>query len=308
MRINCMCKQQKVVKGLKFGNIQNSINDVIRTGVIDVTSVEHLNNVPDSKNPQNDMKHDMLLESTEETVHQDEDDNESSDDISEADKVETCSPVKNIDMSLEPEPEKNSMAKMSVKNRADEDAHDHSDQDDSACITRSGRARNSHNYSKHFLDTAHIQTFTTDDSRLKPYYYEEVQMVEKLSNVIFYNESYFSEDVAKIKMKGADACVPIKRWDDQDQFQLYHEGLYYLNYNGDEIERLCSKSGQYSLQKGVKLFAEKEKLSATKEINNLAVKNDCFGEIDCKSLTQEMKDKELPLLMLMLMKSNGDIK
>ena len=45
-----------------------------------------------------------------------------------------------------------------------------------------------------------------------------------------------------------------------------------------------------------------------KEIKNLAMKNDYFGEIEHKSLAQEMKDRVLPLLMFMVMKRTGDIK
>ena len=45
-----------------------------------------------------------------------------------------------------------------------------------------------------------------------------------------------------------------------------------------------------------------------KEIENLDAKNDCFGEIDCKLLTQEMKDKVLPLLVIMVMKRDSGIK
>ena len=44
-----------------------------------------------------------------------------------------------------------------------------------------------------------------------------------------------------------------------------------------------------------------------KELRNLTG-NECFGEIDCTSITQEMKDKALPILMFMVMKRNGEIK
>ena len=47
---------------------------------------------------------------------------------------------------------------------------------------------------------------------------------------------------------------------------------------------------------------------AIKEIRNLAVKNECFGELDYSTLTQEMKDKALPLLMFMVMKRSGELK
>ena len=45
-----------------------------------------------------------------------------------------------------------------------------------------------------------------------------------------------------------------------------------------------------------------------KEIRNL-VDNECFGELDYSSLTQEMKDnKALPILMFMVLKRNGLLK
>ena len=34
-RINYMCKKQKAIKGLKFGDRQNTINAAISTGVLD---------------------------------------------------------------------------------------------------------------------------------------------------------------------------------------------------------------------------------------------------------------------------------
>jgi len=45
-----------------------------------------------------------------------------------------------------------------------------------------------------------------------------------------------------------------------------------------------------------------------KEIKSLAVKNNCFGEVNYKSLSQEQKDKALPILMFMAKKRHGDIK
>ena len=63
-------------------------------------------------------------------------------------------------------------------------------------------------------------------------------MIEKLSDVIFYNQSYFSGDIVQKEMKGSDADTPIKKWNDQDKFQFYHEVLKWLNYHGDEIEGL----------------------------------------------------------------------
>ena len=45
-----------------------------------------------------------------------------------------------------------------------------------------------------------------------------------------------------------------------------------------------------------------------KEISNLTEKNNCFGEINYSSITQEMKDKALPLLMFIVIKRNGELK
>ena len=44
-----------------------------------------------------------------------------------------------------------------------------------------------------------------------------------------------------------------------------------------------------------------------KEIHNLTT-NECLGEISVESLTQQMKNCTLPILMFMIMKRNGDLK
>ena len=44
------------------------------------------------------------------------------------------------------------------------------------------------------------------------------------------------------------------------------------------------------------------------ETSNLSIKNDYFGEVDYDKLSQEMKDKALFILMLVIMKRNGEIK
>ena len=63
-----------------------------------------------------------------------------------------------------------------------------------------------------------------------------------------------------------------------------------------------------SAQQGIKKFGQKGKDSVIKEIQNLAEKNECFLEVEYESLTPEMKDKALPLLLFMVMKRNGDLK
>ena len=52
----------------------------------------------------------------------------------------------------------------------------------------------------------------------------------------------------------------------------------------------------------------KGKESAMKEIKKLAIKNECFVEIYHEPLTQEMKNRGLPSLILIAMKRSGDLK
>ena len=50
------------------------------------------------------------------------------------------------------------------------------------------------------------------------------------------------------------------------------------------------------MQAGIKKFGGSGKMSAMKEIRNMSIKNDFFGEIKHESLTEEMKRKVLPPL------------
>ena len=57
----------------------------------------------------------------------------------------------------------------------------------------------------------------------------------------------------------------------------------------------------------MKQYGDSGKKSALKEIENLTG-NECFGETKYSELTQEMKDRALPILMFMIMKRNGLLK
>ena len=46
--INCLCRRQQPVKGLKIGDYYNKINAAISTGVVDRLSIEQLHNAPNS--------------------------------------------------------------------------------------------------------------------------------------------------------------------------------------------------------------------------------------------------------------------
>ena len=133
-------------------------------------------------------------------------------------------------------------------------------------------------------------------------------MVEKLGSGIYYSQSYFSEQVTVNSMDSTEIDHPIERWDESNQYQLYHEALQWLDYKGDEIEGLCLKTEQYSIQKGIQVFGDKGKESAMKEMKNLTIKNDCFDEVKYEDLSEDQKNKALPMLMFMIMKRNGIIK
>ena len=65
-------------------------------------------------------------------------------------------------------------------------------------VTRSGRISKLHDYAKYFPDASYSQIEDAEEGRwLKPQYYDDHEMVEKLSEVIFYRDSCFTEGVIK---------------------------------------------------------------------------------------------------------------
>ena len=123
-----------------------------------------------------------------------------------------------------------------------------------------------------------------------------------------YENSYFSENATVRELMAEELDVPMTGWSDKDQCQLHHEALKYLNYARDEIEELCFKTEQCSVQKGIKVFEDKGKQSAMKEIKNIAIKNNFFGEVEHESLTREMMHEDLPMLVFMVFKKSDEIK
>ena len=72
---------------------------------------------------------------------------------------------------------------------------------------------------------------------------------------------------------------------------MCHEALQWIDFKGDEIEGLCFKTEQHNMQEGVKKFGGEGKISTMKDVRNLSIKNDCFGELKYDSLTKKMKQK-----------------
>ena len=80
-----------------------------------------------------------------------------------------------------------------------------------------------------------------------------------------------------------------------------------MGFRVKEVDELCFKAEHISMQRSIKLHGSKGKDSAMKEMKILTVKNSCFGCIEYPTITQETKDRALPLLMLMVLKTNGDL-
>ena len=92
-----------------------------------------------------------------------------------------------------------------------------------------------------------------------------------------------------------------------DEYQHYVEALEWFDFGHNDISSMVFKAKQMSIQQGIKTYGDKGKESALNEIRNLT-ENECFGEVEYNTLTQEMKNKALPILMFMIMKRNGLIK
>ena len=318
-RINYMCKKQKSVRGLKFGDRQNLINDAISTGVEEGPDPLQTHNIPYPHTPSNAIQHDILIEDDSDEINEeasavDQNADGIIDEVGEVDAIDPSDVVNDNE---------NMASGTAVENRNDEILDEQIDGDDSIAsidsddearaanrqrVTRSGRVSKPCDYKTNFPGTAHTQVVGEDGRWLKPYYYDELSMVDKLGSGIFCSNSYFSDEVIVDNVNSDKVDSTIERWDDHDQYQLYHEALQWLNYTGDEVEGLCLKTKQHSIQQGIKAFGEKGKESAMKEMKNLAIKNDCFDEVEYELLTDEQKNKALPMLMFMIMKRNGLIK
>jgi hypothetical protein len=80
-----------------------------------------------------------------------------------------------------------------------------------------------------------------------------------------------------------------------------------MDVEQEDITAMMFAAKQTSIQEGMRKYKDEGKASAMKEIITLT-DNDCFGETTYKKLSQEAKDKALPILMFMVLKRNGSLK
>jgi len=163
-RINFINRKQKSVKGLKFGNRQNAIDDAVTgTEVRHFTSGNNGNVDDDKENLSLEDEHedeingnsddeyeDEINENTSSPEDEDEDDEDNSspedDDEDEASEVESVAP-ENPSREDDDEEETYEVESVAPENRADEV--------DPLPTTRSGRTYKPYDWAKHFPETAH---------------------------------------------------------------------------------------------------------------------------------------------------------
>ena len=130
-----------------------------------------------------------------------------------------------------------------------------------------------------------------------------------LSEGIFCDESCFAADA---NVSNYDKTKPnlgqISGQDNNEQYQLQKEALSWLDFCSNEADEFYFKAQQMSIQQGIKQCGQHGEDSIMKELINLDAKNSYFSEIDCDTITPEMKSKALPLLMLMVIKCSGELK
>ena len=83
--------------------------------------------------------------------------------------------------------------------------------------------------------------------------------------------------------------------------------MKWLDVDQGDITAMVFATKQMSIQEGMRKYKDEGKDSAMKVLNNLTG-NDCFGEVDYDKISQDDKDKALPILMFMVLKRNGILK
>ena len=273
-RLKYITKKEKSVKGLTFGCRNNDDDDDDTTGVLDGETDNE--NTDDHINPPNTLEADNNgerqanhFEVPDEAVLQDDDDE--NDETQEDDSEDDSSFTGVFPANAKDEFQPEDLEKLEEMDSDSDDEEDKSEE----YVTRYGR-------------TIKPPADWTDD-------FPEV-----------YGSTNFAEDVTVIELDTPDIDVNISACD-EEEYALYVEALEWFEFDQDEITSMVFKAKQMNMQQGIKKFGSDGKKSAMKEIENLTG-NECFGEIEYEDLTDEMKDKALPILMFMIMKRNGNIK
>ena len=193
---------------------------------------------------------------------------------------------------------------------SESDSDEDSEEDDAVYTTCTGRASKPYNmeqgYPKLYGNNNYADS--SDSFWMKPYYcdYYDEKFELKLGSGTEFKSSFFSDGVSITELDSPNYDKQIKSLE-LSEYHLYTEALQWLDLDRNDICSLVFKAKQMGIQQGIKQYGDDGKESVMKEIRNLTT-NECFGEISFETLTQEMKDRALPILMFMIMKRNGNLK
>ena len=172
--------------------------------------------------------------------------------------------------------------------------------------TRSGRVSRPLNKENEYPGIYYTNGKIPDGRCLKPYYMDE-NYEQHLADGTYYSNQYFTENVTETTCNTSESPNKINLIKVKEEQQHFVEAIKWMDVEPDDITAMMFAAKQMSIQEGMKKYKDEGKASAMKEIINLT-DNNCFGETEYEKLSQEAKDKALPILMFMVLKRNGSLK
>ena len=185
----------------------------------------------------------------------------------------------------------------------DADLNEDDEEANEVTITRSGRISKPYTWPG---DSNYTEQHTGDVHHIQPYYFDE-NFETVLGKGDSYHDNYFVEGIVEKEVYGTFQSKEKINKIETEEYQNYLEGMKWCDVQQDDVHGMMFAAKQLSVQRGLKEYKEAGKDSAMKEILNLT-KNKCFGELNYDELTQDQKDKALPILMFMVLKRNGALK
>ena len=189
----------------------------------------------------------------------------------------------------------------------DAESEDDNEQlNDNETRTRSGRVSRPLDKESEYPGIYYSNGKVPEGRCIKPYYMDE-NYEQHLANGDYYSNQYFTENVTETTCNTSESPNKINLIKVKEEHQHYLDAIKWMDVEPNDITAMMFAAKQMSIQQGIKKYKDEGKASAMKEIINLT-DNDCFGETVYEKLTQQFKDKALPILMFMVMKRNGSLK
>ena len=281
-RLRYRTRREQSLPGLVFGDRMN--NEVIDSHITGVEVNQNNNNNNESIIDEFTNKPTEL--SVEELAIDDKQSNTTNDDNMKSEASESPLPVEGTKIE-------------------DDDDVDPADKDAMKFEEDTGVAGVPPEHRRDEVQAPEVTVIDSDSEDEEPYRSRSGRVVKPFDYAKEYPTIYGESDtiIAEETSCYAEEILPL----DIDEYQLYKEALQWFDFEFNEIDSMMFKAEHMSMQQGIHKYGEEGKKSALKEIANLT-DNECFGEIAYNTLTQEMKDQALPILMFMIMKRNGNIK